>query len=141
MQKQLKNNSFGESAKAAGNSAAKKSSEKESLYELLKDGLEDCLAHARGELALKTTVLPGPPPRATPKSIVALRKDLEMSQSAFAATLNVSTRTVQSWEQGARVPSDASLRLLQIIRSEPSVVETVILGGQPHISTRRLAAK
>ncbi|MCC6154411.1 MAG: hypothetical protein IT367_11665 [Candidatus Hydrogenedentes bacterium] len=49
-----------------------------------------------------------------------------MSQTVFAAPLNVSKKTVQSWEQGIRSPSDASLRLLQIIRKRPDVVETII---------------
>ena len=33
-----------------------------------------------------------------------------MSQSVFARVLNVSTKTVQSWEQGERKPSYAALR-------------------------------
>lgn len=94
-----------------------------SVFEQLKTGLEDCLAHARGELTLVTTELPAPPPKADPKKIVAIRRNLRMSQSVFAATLNVSMRTVQSWEQGLREPSEASLRLLQIIGTQPSVVD------------------
>ncbi|MFA6492400.1 MAG: helix-turn-helix domain-containing protein [Candidatus Babeliales bacterium] len=37
------------------------------------------------------------------------------SQGAFAKVLNVSIKTVQSWESGVRVPSHSSLRLLEIV--------------------------
>jgi len=96
-----------------------------SVFGQLKTGLEDCLAHARGKLTLATIEVPAPPPKANPRRIVALRRNLRMSQSVFAATLNVSTKTVQSWEQGLREPNEASLRLLQIIGAQPSVVEAL----------------
>ena len=96
-----------------------------SVFEQLKAGLEDSIAFSRGELSLKTTELPAPPPETRPAAITSLRKRLRMSQSVFAATLNVSTRTVQSWEQGAREPSDAALRMLQVIRERPDVVRSI----------------
>jgi len=43
-----------------------------------------------------------------------LRRTLKCSQSSFAKLLNISIKTVQSWESGRRVPSQAALRLLQI---------------------------
>ena len=99
-----------------------------SVFEQIKSGLEDSLAHSRGELSLPeiTVALPSPPPKTDAKKIAALRRNLRMSQTVFAATLNVSKKTVQSWEQGIRSPSDASLRLLQIIRKRPDVVDTII---------------
>ncbi len=102
----------------------KKKAKDMSVFEQIKSGLEDGIAYFRGELTLVTIPVPAPPPKATPGKIAALRRDLRMSQSVFAATLNVSTRTVQSWEQGLRAPNQASLRLLQIIRTQPSVVDT-----------------
>lgn len=96
-----------------------------SVFEQIKTGLEESLAHAKGELTLVTTTLPAPPPKANPKRIAAIRRNLHMSQSVFAATLNVSMRTVQSWEQGVREPNEASSRLLQIIGTQPSVVEAL----------------
>ena len=96
-----------------------------SVFEQIKTGLEDCLAHAKGELTLVTIRVPAPPPKAPPRRIAALRRTLHMSQSVFAATLNVSTKTVQSWEQGLREPNEASLRLLQIIGTQPSVVNVL----------------
>ena len=94
-----------------------------SVFDQIKTGLEDCLAHAQGELTLATVQVPAPPPKVNAKKIASLRKNLRMSQTVFAATLNVSPRTVQSWEQGLRAPNEASLRLIQIIESNPVVIE------------------
>lgn len=51
-----------------------------------------------------------------------LRKQLNYSQSLFARVLNVSTKTVQAWEQGVRVPSDAALKLLTIAKKHPDIL-------------------
>jgi putative transcriptional regulator len=56
------------------------------------------------------------------REVVALRRSLGVSQAVFAGLLNVSTRTVQAWEIGARHPSDAALRLLQIAKKRPEVL-------------------
>ena len=100
-----------------------------SVFEQIKGGLEDSIAYSRGELSLKTTTLPLPPPKAEAEQIAALRRRLRMSQSVFAATLNVSPKTVQSWEQGVRQPADAALRMLQVIRERPQVVRMILSSG------------
>src|SRR4051812_45266979 len=100
--------------------------EKASFFERLKKGLEDSIAYSRGELSLRTTTLPMPPPSVSASEVVALRKKLKMSQSLFAATLNVSTKLVQSWEQGTREPSRGELRLIQLLRGKPELVKEVI---------------
>jgi hypothetical protein len=43
------------------------------LFERLKAGLEEGIAHARGKLTLKTVVVPLAPPEIDAKTIVALR--------------------------------------------------------------------
>jgi putative transcriptional regulator len=96
-----------------------------SVFDQIKAGLEDSIAHSKGKLSLVTTELPAPPPPARPYDVVRLRKRFRMSQAVFAAVMNVSAKTVQSWEQGARGPSDAALRMLQIIRQRPEVVKTI----------------
>lgn len=110
-----------------------------SVFEQIKSGLEDSLAYSRGELNLRTTTLPAPPPRAGAAEIARLRKRLRMSQAVFAATLNVSYKTVQSWEQGIRQPADAALRMLQVIGKGPQVVRMIF--SPPEVSVRKGAAK
>jgi putative transcriptional regulator len=92
------------------------------LAERLEQGLKEGIQFAKGELTLRTTVIPSPPAEIRAKEVTALREKAGMSQTVFARVLNVSTKTVQSWEQGQRKPSHAALRMLQVFRSRPQVV-------------------
>ncbi len=89
------------------------------LAERLRAGLVETLAYARDEIELKITALtlPDPPPAYDAERIRALRTGLGFSQPYFSKILNVSPKTVQSWEQGIRVPSQSSARLLQLIEN------------------------
>ncbi len=95
----------------------------------LRLGLEQAIQHARGERHdLRTTVLPAPPRPLKKSEIVKLRKKLNFSQSLFASVLNVKLKTVQAWEEGARAPKDAALKLLNIAKDHP---EFFTLNGSP----------
>jgi len=111
-----------------------------SVFQQIKAGLEDSLAWSRGELSLVTTQPPPPPPRLKPRQVAALRKRLRMSQAYFAAVLNVSAKAVQSWEQGIRRPSDAALRILQVIDRRPDVVREIAV-ARPVRAARRQGAR
>jgi putative transcriptional regulator len=102
-----------------------------SFFDRVKKGLDDSIAYSRGQLSLRTTALPLPPPPASPRRVAALRRKLKMSQSVFAATLNVSPKLVQSWEQGSRRPGRGDLRLLQIIEQRPQLVGELFAIGRP----------
>ncbi|MGA2498084.1 MAG: helix-turn-helix domain-containing protein [Tepidisphaeraceae bacterium] len=93
-----------------------------SVFQQIKYGLRDAIAHSHGQLNLRTTTLPAPPPPVSPRRVLALRRKLNMSQTVFAATLNVSPKLVQSWEQGSRKPIRGDLRLIEIIEREPRLV-------------------
>jgi putative transcriptional regulator len=54
-----------------------------------------------------------------------------MSQAVFARMLNVSTKTVQSWEQGVRKPSQAALRLIQVFRQDPAGLREIVGMSRP----------
>jgi len=110
------------------------------VFEQIKLGLQDTLANVRGRLTLRTTTLPAPPPAVSAKRVLLLRKKLKMSQSVFAATLNVSPKLVQSWEQGLRKPDSGVLRLLQIIETHPTIVGELLKGAASQTSRRRAAA-
>ncbi len=57
-----------------------------------------------------------------PKEIAAIRRKLNVSQAVFAAYLGVRPASVMSWEYGTRRPSGAALKLLSIIRQNPSLL-------------------
>src|SRR5262249_22300259 len=92
------------------------------LAEQIRKGLEEAIRHAKGEITLKTTTLelPDRPPEVGAAELIRLRLASGMSQAIFARLLNVSTKTVQSWEQGRRKPSQAALRLIQVFRHDPT---------------------
>lgn len=94
------------------------------LAERLKDSLEEAIRYHKGEITLKTTTLPypGEPPEIDAQALTALRGRSGMSQGEFARLLNVSAKTVQSWEQGVRTPSQAARRLIQVYSEHPEAV-------------------
>lgn len=55
--------------------------------------------------------------------IVALRRMLEMSQSEFAAALQISVRTLQQWEQNRTKPAGPALALISIAARHPHVIQ------------------
>ena len=87
------------------------------LFERLKKGLNEGIAHERGERTLRVTevVIPDPPQSYGAEDVRRIRTRMRMSQAGFARLLQVSNKTVQSWEQGTRRPQQSSARLLQFI--------------------------
>ena len=93
------------------------------IYGDLRQSLVDALAFERGEqIDLRTTELPAPPKPMKPHEIRRIRKSLNASQAVFASFLCVSTKAIQSWEQGRRRPEKAALRLLHIARQNPALL-------------------
>jgi putative transcriptional regulator len=65
----------------------------------------------------------------TPRDVRAIREHTGLSQSAFAALLGVSVRTLQDWEQGRRIPSGAALSLLRVAEREPDAVQRALVAA------------
>ena len=92
-------------------------------FDRLMKSTQQAVEHAQGKRNdLRTTLLPKPPAQMKADDIVKLRKRLECSQAVFANVLNISVKTVQSWEQGAGQPSGAALKLLAIAEKNPKVL-------------------
>ncbi|BCX18535.1 MAG: transcriptional regulator [Geminicoccaceae bacterium] len=58
---------------------------------------------------------------ATPGDVKAIRDRLGLGQSAFAALVGVSVRTLQDWERGRRMPRGPALALLRVVARHPEV--------------------
>jgi putative transcriptional regulator len=102
---------------------AKKAETKNEFFEELKAGLTSAIEHAKGKRKdLRTTTLPRPPKEMSANQIAKLRNQLNVSQAVFARYLNISPKTVQSWEQGQGKPSGASLKLLTIAMKNPEIL-------------------
>ena len=81
-------------------------------HEIL-EGIQEIKAYKSGEKDLRTRTLKEPSPP------YVIRAKLKLSQSAFAALMGVSLRTVQDWEQGRRKPSGPAIALLRIAEQNP----------------------
>ena len=96
---------------------------REERFNRLMDAAQQALEHAQGKRQdLRTTMLPKPPKKFSAGEIVKIRGRLNVSQAVFARCLNISPKTVQSWEQGTGKPSGASLKLLSIAEKNPNVL-------------------
>jgi putative transcriptional regulator len=87
------------------------------FFKDLKEGLEEVVAHKKGKITLRSELIniPSAPKNYKAIDVKKIRARGKYSQSVFAKILNVSVKTVQSWECGDRVPSHIALRLLEII--------------------------
>ena len=75
------------------------------------------------------------PPEIDAPTLIAMREDALMSQAVFARVLAVSAKTVQSWEQGTRVPSPSARRLIHVFATKPDALCEVV--GLPAVELRR----
>ena len=95
--------------------------------EALVGSVEAMAAHVRGErkLTLRTRNLSLPKAIRPfkPKDVATIRRQLNVSQSVFAALLNVPKVTEISWEKGRRKPTGAALRLLDLARKRPGILQ------------------
>jgi putative transcriptional regulator len=99
--------------------------------ELLIEALEEAVAYKEGKRpGLRVTryevtargAAVSPPPSYDAERVRRVRAGLNVSQPVFAGMLNVSSSTVQAWEQGVREPDGASLRLLEIAENHPATL-------------------
>lgn len=102
---------------------AKKAETNNEFFEELKAGLSAAIEHAQGKRKdLRTTTLPRPPKEMSANEILKIRRQFNVSQAVFARYLNISTKTVQSWEQGLGKPNGARLKLLSIAKKNPKIL-------------------
>ena len=92
-------------------------------FQDLLTAVQQAIEHRKGlRHDLRTTILPAPPEPMDAADIRRLRERIGASQAVFAMALNVSTKTVQAWEAGARVPDGGNLKLLRLGEAHPEVV-------------------
>lgn len=72
----------------------------------------------REKFTVRTVELVVDPQAMDAREIRTLRQHLGASQAVFAAVLGVSPASVQAWEQGRRVPAEASLRMMQMFKDD-----------------------
>lgn len=85
-------------------------------FESIKAGLNDAIAHAKGNRN-KAVVH-----EFTPLDVKAVRSKVGMSQREFAASFGISLGTLRHWERGDRQPHGPARVLLNVVAKEPEVV-------------------
>ena len=87
-----------------------------SAFEDIKQGLQEAIAHAKGEGAGVQADYP------RPGDVRALRARVGMTQEQFAARFGFSAATLRHWERGDRTPRGPALVLLNVIERNPGAV-------------------
>ena len=117
-------------AKLDDDGTAMKTNELEFDAKELIRSVEQMRDHVTGKqkitLKMFSKNLPNPVKTIKAKEIRALRERLHLSQSVFAAILNVPKTTEISWETGRRHPTGAALRLLDLARKDPKTLLKLI---------------
>jgi putative transcriptional regulator len=89
----------------------------------LLEGLNNALAHARGEPtsgAIEHVIMI--------PDVKAIRRSLRMSQDVFARTYRIPVATLKGWEQGRRQPDATVSAYLRVIERYPKEVEQALAG-------------
>ena len=81
------------------------------------------LPELRDSLAEMHTGITGRTTTAEQSLILSARKQLGLSQSAFAELIKTPVATLRDWEQGRFKPSGAVLCLLKIINNHPDLAK------------------
>jgi putative transcriptional regulator len=85
-------------------------------------GLQEGIAHMRGEIKLRTRIIEV----LDPIDVRAIREKTGMSQADFATRYGFSSRTLQEWEQGRARPDSAVRAYLTVIDREPDAVQRAL---------------
>ncbi len=88
------------------------------LGESIVRGLEEGLAHMRGEIPLRSRTIHVP----DEVDVRAVREKSGLSQSQFADRYGFNPRTIQDWEQGRARPDSAVRAYLTVIERNPNAV-------------------
>lgn len=85
-------------------------------FESIKQGLQEAIAHAKGEASEVRMHYP------RLVDVKAVRAKVGMTQEQFAARFGFSTATLRHWERGDRTPRGPALVLLNVIERNPQAV-------------------
>ena len=88
------------------------------------EGMEQALAHARGEpVAVRVHHFHVP----ESVDVAGIRKRMKLTQREFSERFGFSLATVRDWEQKRRQPEGPARVLLTVIEKEPEAVRRALL--------------
>lgn len=86
------------------------------FYDDLSTSLNQALAIAKGDAQPSRQFSHEMP------DIKLIRTKTGLSQQQFADKLNISSRTLQNWEQGTRNPTGATITLMRLLDKQPDLI-------------------
>lgn len=96
---------------------------KRDLFSELTEGFDALADHRAGKRTLRThTVKVKPAPKITPRELVKVRKDMNLSRGLFAGYLRTNVRTIENWEQGRAKPNAQAALLIRLVQRYPDTV-------------------
>lgn len=94
-----------------------------SLFDELMKGVEDMRRHREGKITFRShEVAECSPLTVDARVIRQTREQLNLSRAVFARGLRVSTRTLESWEQGRARPNAQAAALILMVRRYPDTL-------------------
>jgi DNA-binding transcriptional regulator YiaG len=87
----------------------------ETLFADLVQSLKEAKAIAKGEAPASRHF------EVKPIDVKAIREKTGLSQNEFASLIQISTKTLQNWEQRRRTPTGPSAALLKIVSVSPEM--------------------
>ena len=101
---------------------------KRDLFAELSEGI-DALSDARqGKRTLRTHSMEfKPAPTITPREVIRIRKNLNLSRALFAVYLRTNVRTLENWEQGRAKPNAQAALLINLVKHYPDTVQRLAM--------------
>ena len=94
------------------------------MFDSIMKGLDEAVKISNNELkGRKHKIVVMPLPEMSNKDIKKIRQDVNLTQSTFASVLGVSKKTIEGWENGRNTPRGPAVRLLEMIKSDPGILE------------------
>lgn len=97
---------------------------KRNLFAELKEGMVALAQARRGKRTLRTHAIEyKPAPTVTPKEMIRVREQLNISRALFAAYLRTNVRTLENWEQGRAKPNAQAALLINLVKRYPDTIQ------------------
>lgn len=107
------------STKCAASGVAKRD-----LFSELREGFAALGEARQGKRTLRThSVEFKPVPDISPKELIQLRENRNISRGLFARYLRTNARTLENWEQGRAKPNAQAALLISLVKRYPDTVE------------------
>jgi putative transcriptional regulator len=97
---------------------------KRDLFAEVSEGMAALAEHRVGKRTLRTHgVEYKPAPKVTPRELVRVRENLNLSRALFAVYLRTNVRTLENWEQGRAKPNAQAALLINLVKRYPDTVQ------------------